>query len=162
MYILNSTTKKTSLSFICALYFSTTISAGAYFNLEDFNSQEHVGQYNSLPAVESNNELLSEHPQFQPFLKEAGEIVTSHGLEADIGLRLIHRHYPLGENQVMAEKYEIVDGVPSLVTSPHDLTEARELETKPASWIFSKNAPHSASLFETSSDPAPSCRRGTR
>lgn len=123
----------------------------AHYELDDFDIKAHSSYYNSLPSVEENDKLLKQSPQFQNVLKEAEEIITKYELNDSIGLRLIHRHYLLNDNQVMAEAYNLESGTPSLVTAPYSFEETQEIKARPSSWIFGSNS-QDISLFETSTD----------
>jgi hypothetical protein len=124
----------------------------AQFELDDMDRESYTRRYNSLPSVEENNEKLKASPQFSSFLKEAEEIVSRYELEPYVGFRLIHSHFSVGENQVMTENYEVIDSVPSLVTSAFTVEEAKERGAVPASWIMSDTA-GAPFVFETSTDP---------
>lgn len=137
----------------CSLQALMNLSAQATFDLGDFDMEKHRTHYNSLPAIEESDELLKKSTQFKPFLKEAGKIVTHYELEGSIGLRLIHRHFDLGENQVMAEKFKTVNKTPSLVTTVQDIDKAKKAKALPSSWIFPSKGDENVQLFEASTDP---------
>ncbi len=125
----------------------------AYFELQDVVLDKYNVHYNSLPSVEESDALLKMSPRFDAFLNDAKETVTRYELESFIGLRLIHRHFLLGDSQVMAEGYELVSQAPSLVTYAHNIEDAIEVGATPSSWIFSSN-PEEVRLFESSTDYA--------
>ncbi len=138
----------------CSLHIMMSTTLYAQNDLDDLDVVQHVKHYNSLPSVEESTAKLQESSQFAPFLKEAEEIVKRFQLDQFVGLRLIHRHYTLDQNQVMAEAYKDVNKVPSLVTSAYSLEDAREFNAAPASWIFGSDPQKEVLLFENSSDPA--------
>jgi len=144
---------KLSLTLGVTLQILMMSSLHAEFDWDDVNLEIHRKHYNNLPSVEESDAQLRVSTQFEPFLKKAEEVVVQYELEDSIGLRLIHRHFDLGEKQVMAENYELVKNVPSLVTYAHSIEEVQDKKALPASWIFSGNADQEALLFEASSDP---------
>src|SRR3990167_11429112 len=131
---------RVSLAFTCVSHLSLSTALCGHFDLDDIDIATHKTHYNALPSVEENDALLKASPPFDSFLKEAEEIVTRYELESAVGLRLIHRHFALGENQVMTEGYETINEVPSLVTYAHKFEEAKEKGAVPASWIFSDSS----------------------
>src|SRR5260221_13865802 len=124
----------------CALGITTSFQASANFELQDIDSIKHKQHYNNLSSVEESDAQLRESIQFTALLKDTEEIVTRYELEPFIGLRLIHRHFLLDDSQVMAEDYELVSQVPSLVTSALNIEEAIEVGATPSSWIFSSDS----------------------
>lgn len=145
---------KTKLFLGCALQFLINSELFAKFELEDFDPEQHRVNYNALPSVVKSDEELQKSSQFQAFLKDADEIVTRYELNNLVGLRLIHQHFFLGDNQVMAERYEVVNNVPSLITQAISFEEAKKMDALPSSWIFPTSGKNELVLFETSSDPA--------
>ncbi len=138
----------------CAIQLCLISEIHAQNELEDFDLEAHRRHYNSLPAVEESDATLQKSSQFNHFLKEAEEIVTRFEFESFMGLRLIHRHFDLGKNQLMTEEYKVVDHLPSLVTSARYVESAKEINTVPSSWIFSSQSNEPVQLFETSTDSA--------
>ncbi|MBX9786737.1 MAG: hypothetical protein K2Y08_05305 [Alphaproteobacteria bacterium] len=128
-------------------------SSQAIFTLEDFDSVNHVRHYNSLPEVEDADANVRQIPSVPLFLQRAESLVAQYKLEPYVGLRLIHKHFPLSDGQLMIEEYHVVDGIPSLVTSPHALEETI-MAAIPSSWIFSNNLKQDPYIFEASTDPA--------
>lgn len=124
----------------------------AHFELGDFDLEKHVTHYNNLPSVENSDELLNKKDQFPSFLKAAEEIVVRHELESIIGLRLIHSHFNLTENQIMSEELGEIEKIPSLITYAQEAKTAQQKGAVPASWIFTQN-PSEVLLFEASNDP---------
>lgn len=145
---------KALLAFTFILHLPAVFPLHAQFELEDVNLERYRNYYNSLPSVEDNDAALKASPQFIPFLKNTEEIITRYELEYSVGLRLIHRHFTLSDNQVMSESYELVQGTPSLVTQAHSYEEAEEREAIPASWIFSNVKQEEPLLLEASTDSA--------
>lgn len=124
-----------------------------FFSLDEVDKEKYVQHYNGLPAVEKADEDINKKTQFQSFLKKAEQIVRQYELQPIVGLRLIHNHFLVGNNNVMSEDFQIVKEIPSLVTSEKSFEEAYESGALPASWIFSKNNNGEISLFEASNDP---------
>lgn len=121
------------------------------YSIDEIEPDFHASHYNSLPPIEKADEDIKSKTFFQAFLNRAGEIIRSHKLEDYVGVRLIHRHFSLNAGQVMVEKFEQIDSVPSLVTSAEDISLAREKGAVPSGWIFSKSNPV---VFEFSTDLA--------
>ncbi|MBA3814695.1 MAG: hypothetical protein H0X26_09510 [Alphaproteobacteria bacterium] len=143
-----------SVAFISTLHLSMSTALCGHFELDSIDKETHKIRYNSLPAVEESDALLKGSSQFNSFLNEAEEIVTRYELEPAVGLRLIHRHFTLDEGQLMAEEYDSIDNVPSLVTYAHKFEEAEAKGAIPASWMFSGSSQDEILLFEASNDPA--------
>jgi hypothetical protein len=116
-------------------------------NLE--NTINYAERYNQLPEVEVNNEIKRANPLAELFIKDIAEAIIKYGLQDYIGLRLIHKHFKIGSNQIMVEEYEEIEGVPSFVTSAKNLEDAIAINSIPASWIFTEQGPI---VFETSTD----------
>lgn len=117
----------------------------------------HMATYNSLPEVELADTAIKARPDFSTFLENFGDLIRRHGLEDAVGLRLVHRHFPLetkadGKQAVMSESFELVEGVPSLVTKAHEVTSTL-LDSYPASWLFTESEEQGIP-FELSSDSA--------
>jgi hypothetical protein len=121
------------------------------FSIDDLDIISHGVSYNALPSVEKADAELRTKSSFHDFLSNAERIVLSHGLEDLVGLRLIHRHFPLDQEHVMVEKFGLHEEVPSLITSAQHVSIARENEAVPASWIVSGAYPV---VFEFSTDTA--------
>lgn len=98
--------------------------------------QNYATTYNALPRVENADELLKAQKCFPEFLEKFSETVHQFNLQNSVGLRLIHKHLHINDNntEVMSEHFDIIDDVPSLITSPSKLTK----NMHPASWILSK------------------------
>ena len=124
-----------------------------FFSLDEVDKEKYVQSYNGLPAVEKADKDINTKTQFQPFLKKAEQIVRQYELQHVVGLRLIHNHFVVGNNNLMSEEFQIFNEVPSLVTSEQLFETAHESGALPASWIFSKNTNGETSLFEASKDP---------
>jgi len=110
-------------------------------------------RYNNLPEVEvANQELKSREGQFKELFKQLHVLVEQHGLQDYIGLRLIHNHFQLDDQQVMCEHFIPSFGeekAPSLITTPENVSKLGH--AKAASWIFTDQG---VSPFEYSNDPA--------
>lgn len=147
-------TRIKNLAFLCTFQILYINLVDAHFELKDINLDTYHTHYNSLSSVEESSLALQASPQFQPFLEKAEEIVTRYNFNNSIGLRLIHRHFSLSQNQLMVEQFDTVNDIPSLITYPHTIEEAQAIDTVPASWIFSGNLKEEITLFETSTDSA--------
>lgn len=121
------------------------------FSIDDVDLKFHVSHYNALPSVEQADEKLQSKSAFQDFLLKTKRIIVSHGLENIIGLRLIHRHFNLNQEQVMVENFEMHKGIPSLITTAHHIADAHKKGAVPSSWILSGSHPV---VFEFSTDQA--------
>lgn len=140
---------KLILGIVFCLYYSPCF--GGSFSIDEIDPDAHRMHYNSLPSVEVADKELNSRTNFQDFLKKAGDVIVSHGLEDSVGLRLIHRHFGLTHEQVMVEAYEKYQETPSLITTAYSLSNAREIEATPSSWIFVESKP---TVFEFTTDPA--------
>ncbi len=119
--------------FVCCLYVPPCF---GMFTIDDVDPETHRMHYNSLSAVEVADKELNSRSNFQDFLSRAELLVVSHGLEDVIGLRLIHRHFDLDSGRIMVENFGMYKEIPSLITSAHLLSVAREKGSVPASWMF--------------------------
>lgn len=144
---------KNKILFACILAAQSHVSLHAEFLLDEVNREEYTQHYNLLPSVEENNYALKNNVNFPSFLEKAQEVVTLYELEPYVGVRLIHKHFPVDHNQLMLEEYKLINSASSLVTSAHDFDMAIEKEAFPASWIFS-NSSTRPFVFEASVDPA--------
>lgn len=142
------------LSTFCSFIVNTQLSAEDIFSLDDFSYKTYTKHYNALPPVEDTDQQIQSVPKFNPFLKQADEVVTRYGLESHVGLRLIHSHFTLPENKIMSDSYEKFKGIPSLVTYAHTAEEACEKKALPSSWIFKSDNQDDVQIFEASSDSA--------
>lgn len=97
-------------------------------------SSDGFKRYNTLPEVELANLKLQESHSFEQFLVEAQELAQLYNLEESMGVRLIHRHTDINDNEIMIEKHENFEGQDALVTRPQ--SKIHENEAAPASWIF--------------------------
>jgi hypothetical protein len=87
--------------------------------------------YNSFPEVEIASQELDKNGNLQAFLTEARDIAISKGLESHIGVRLIHRHFEVEDDERMVETLVIgEEGKMTLVTQPE-----KETDAVPASWV---------------------------
>lgn len=125
----------------------------ANFDLEEINMENYRRHYNALPSADESNLKLKNSTQFKPFLKDAEEVVTRYGFESHVGFRLLHKHFSAEDNQIIAEEYKVVEGIPSLVTWAQTFEEAQAQSALPASWVF-KNGQEKPLMFEASTDEA--------
>ncbi len=116
------------------------------------NTLSYARHYNALPSLAEANLALSSSPYFEELIETVKEILVSCKLEACIGLRLIHKHFSVEKDQVAVEEFQNVEGVPSLVTSPHPWKKAIKKGALPSSWIVSDEG--DVNVFEASLDPA--------
>lgn len=142
--------KKNLILAITFLSFSN-LPAYAHFSLDEVDKETYTQRYNMLPSVEDSNDSLKLSPHFLGFLGKAEEVVTRYEFEPYVGLRLIHNHFPVDQNQLMVEEYQLIEGTPSLVTYAHDFDLASDKGAVPASWIFSTDE-FEPMVFETSTD----------
>lgn len=136
-------------SFLCAAYNANSVKI---LTIDEVDFTAHVGNYNRLPSAEEADQNLQSHPSFQSFLEGAGKIITDSQLETYVGLRLIHRHFKEVEGRTMMERFELQEGVPSLVTSPQPVSYAKESGAAPSGWIVSSSS--AVEAFEFSTDEA--------
>jgi hypothetical protein len=113
------------------------------------NSQRHVSTtlspsfdptvYNTLPSVIPADEALSEKGDSELFFNRAANLVCRFGLEAYVGVCLLHNHNSVGTDELMVESLESLgDGRPALVMA---LTKTREAgESVPAVWKLQEAA----------------------
>jgi hypothetical protein len=134
--------------------FSLNFSFASFTDLEDLNIENHVKMYNQLPSVEYNDNIVTSHPRVDSLLKDVEQVISQYAMQDYLGLRLIHSHFQLNNNQIMVEEFIKLDNVPSLVTSDHQFEEAKIKKARPASWIFSKELKENPLVFETSTDEA--------
>lgn len=137
------------LTFFSLLFFGSKLFtiAPVEINLPREFSSDGFKLYNTLPEVEIANEKLQKSRSFEQFLVEARELAQEHNLEESMGIRLIHRHTDITDNEIMVEKHENFKGQDALVTRP--ASKISETEAAPASWIFDGEQYH---VFEYSYD----------
>jgi len=146
--------KTLAILLTCHIGASTpSLSSPPLLSMDEVNSETHVKHYNKLSTVEEADKNLHSNPKFESVLKKAGEIITHNELESYFGLRLIHRHFPLKNNQIMVEEHQILSGKPSLVTYAHSLEEAKEKQVFLSSWMFSPDS-NDIYAFEATIDEA--------
>lgn len=127
------------------------------YDINDFSMGSYKMHYNDLTEkVEERRDALKKkinpenHKNFKTFMGAAEEKILSYNLEQYIGFRLIHRHFEIGENEIMSE--EKSNNGERLLTFAQGKEEAKGKGAVPASWIFDKNG--RIQLFEASNDPA--------
>lgn len=116
-----------------------------------FDAEKYRHHYNSLPQVEVANANLNSRENFYDFLNEAEKLVTNYGFEKYVGFRLIHKHFELPQFHVMVEELQDIEGIPSLVSQPIEITIASLKGAVPSGWLFSST---SRNIFEFSTDSA--------
>jgi len=121
------------------------------FAISDVELKHHASIYNQLPSVETASCALLKRDNFERFREEFGTLVHRHGFADTVGLRLIHAHFRLNDNEQMCEDFEMIDNTPALVTQPQN-QEKINSKAYPASWLFSGNG--NCVPFEYASDPA--------
>ena len=98
---------KRSLYVVLVLIQASDLAHGSSpFSLEEIDIKSHTRNYNSLPSVDQADRDAKNCKNFDSFLLQAGNIVKKYEAESMFGLRLIHRHFKLGQNQVMVETYK--------------------------------------------------------
>jgi len=142
---------KLNIKLILVLLAVYVMPAFGVFLIDEVDPEFHATHYNSLDPIEKADADLKSEVSFNSFLGKVGEIVTAYKLEDYVGVRLIHRHFSLNPGQVMVENFEKVKDVSSLVTTPHDISLAREKGAVPSAWIFLDSQ---LAVFEFSTDPA--------
>jgi hypothetical protein len=135
---------KTSL-LVSLLFFLATVFAE--INLPQEFTCEGFKLYNSLPEVELADQELQKTRSFDQFLGEAQKLAQRYNLEESMGIRLIHRHTTINDNEIMIEQQEVFEGQDALVTRPQ--SNVYETKAAPASWIFDGEQYH---VFEYSDD----------
>lgn len=101
--------------------------------------------YNMLSTPEDAYEKVQKSNTFEQFLEEAKALAALYNIEEFMGIRLIHHHTVIKNNEIMVEGYEDFEGSRCLVTRPQMPTA----DATPASWIFDGN---SYMVFEYSYD----------
>ena len=137
-------------SFSLLLFGSKLAIASEEVNLPHKFSCDGFKLYNSLPEVELADQKLQESHSFDQFLAEAQELAQCYNLEEWMGVRLIHGHTDINDNEIMVEKHENFEGKDALVTRPQ--SKIHENEATPASWIFDGEQYR---VFEYSDDYVP-------
>jgi hypothetical protein len=153
---MNITYRKKSISIIFTLQvLASTVLQANEFEIGDVDLESHGRTYNRLSGAKKSDALLkASSSRFQSFMEEAQEVVAEYDLQDSFGLRLIHRHFPIENDSLMVEDYEVVNGTPSLVTQAQGLESAKRVGAIPASWIFTDEPNDGGLLFEASTDPA--------
>lgn len=126
--------------FFSSIHASTTLEEDKIFNY-------NYSIYNTLPSVEEADVNLKLRRDFDSFLLESKEIACRYNLEEIMGVRLIHRHTFLNENQAMIEKKEEFENKPALITYRQNIENIED--AVPASWILKEDHFY---VFEYSSD----------
>jgi len=54
--------------------------------------------FNALPYFE---ELADEHPKDLVRVQNVGRVIEKHGLEADVGVTILHKHFPLSNGEML-------------------------------------------------------------
>jgi hypothetical protein len=98
--------------------------------------------------------VIFNYSKDQQFLVDAGQIVTKYEMEANVGLRLIHNHFPIEKGQIMVEELQSIKGIASLVTYAQEFEMAQSKKAIPASWIISEKPKEDPIVFEATTDPA--------
>ncbi len=114
-------------------------------------------RYNSCPSIEDAHRVIKTQQQWAGFCDEFGECLCRHGLRHTVHVRVVHKHFPVGDGQVMCERYEAdFEGQgPALVACPAKATPLMF----PESWMVDAGADaagvgvDSWMPFEFSTDP---------
>lgn len=146
---------KKSVALLLGLQLWSSTPIAAIYHLEDIDTSKYQIRYNNLPAVEDSDHQLSlRSAQFSKFLEDASEVVSRYEMEPYVGLRLIHRHFQVGKDQIMVEESQPFSGIPSLLTYAQDFEVAQYKGALPASWIVPSSQYESPYAFEASTDTA--------
>jgi hypothetical protein len=116
--------------------------------------------YAQLPSVEQAHRALQQRwARFESFAQDASRALSGSGIEHDIGVCLLHRHFAIGPGELMVEEFKQVDEGRALVTAPQPLPQNQAVAPSRWAWVAS-DAPAFVPL-EFSSDPAVAriCRR---
>ncbi len=106
------------------------------FSLDFIN---HQNQYNELADVVSSSDYVKSHPKFDSVLLAIGEMLVRHQLNEVIGVRLLHRHNELHNNEYMIEAAgTLADGRDALITTRRML-ESSPVEFVPVIWKCLEN-----------------------
>lgn len=73
--------------------------------------------YNALYSVEDADRMLCERDKSR-IIHDLLSIISSNGLSSSIGLRLLHKHNDISEDEAMFESLEHIDGDLCLITKP--------------------------------------------
>lgn len=101
--------------------------------------------YNTFSSAEEADSNLKKSGKFDVFIKEAKNLAKNNNMDSFTGIRLIHRHTTLDENEAMLEQHELFNWEEALVTRPVKYMK----ELQPASWIYHDGK---FKVFEYSSD----------
>jgi hypothetical protein len=109
------------------------------------------GMYNALPAVEDAHQRLKQQLSFSRFLSEFAELANEHSLLNRVGAFLLHRHFELGNGEIMLERFDSSShGAPAYVsTASHP--KAGEAAAVPSRWYLYESGDFRA--LEYSQDP---------
>lgn len=72
--------------------------------------------YNSLPTVEFANSIVNQQADFRELLENIGKDIVSHNCQDVVGVRLLHKHNSIEDNELMIEVEEVVEGRQALST----------------------------------------------
>lgn len=142
----------TLLAYLTLLFLQVEQGHAESFSIDEIDGNTYVQRYNSLPTLEDADRILRSSPNFHKCLQDAKEIVLDYGLEKYVGLRLIHQHFPLKDQEIVTETCERIGGELSLVSSVLTYEGAKHKGALPSSWILSEEG--QVYVFETSVDPA--------
>jgi len=143
----------TFLKYLVLFFLLQTTKGYSVFSLDEIDKSSYVQHYNKLPTAEVANNELETSSNVKTLFEKANEIITHYELNSWVGLRLIHKHSPIQDNQIVVERFQnLADGAPSLITSAQPWEEAIKHEALPFCWIYPDN--EDVQVFETSTDPA--------
>ncbi len=116
---------------------------------DQFNAQ----LYAQLPPVEQANHALGRRwNRFESFAKDASRALNGSGVEHDIGVCLLHRHFAVDPGELMVEDFKQVDEGRAPVTSPQ--ARRQDAAIAPSRWVFVAGDSPAFFPLEFSSDPA--------
>lgn len=117
--------------------------------------------YAQLPSVEQAHRSIHQRwDRFESFAQDASRALSGSGIEHDIGVCLLHRHFAMGPGELMVEEFKHVDEGRALVTCPR--SRPKDLSIAPSRWALATgDSPLAFAPLEFSSDPAVAriCRR---
>lgn len=106
--------------------------------------------YNELLPVETAIAQLSRRPEFPAFLQRFRDIAVETGVGSRFGAVLLHRHFYLAPDKLLAERCGTHDGRNALLAAPE--TKASSSDLAPVRWALDP-AHGTFNALEYSDDP---------
>lgn len=93
---------------------------------------------NTYREVDIVNEDLKKSVYFEKFMDEVRQVTDKDELKRSMGVRLIHKHAAVKEDEIMVEHYGQFQNKNALITYAEKLSEINTKEEKPipASWVI--------------------------